>query len=194
MCGVPGPCNSRRVQSAGTSTRRHTIELTPSSQTFISTSGSPSKATGAGFFFLQGVLRPALHPAGLPPAAPLGPGTPHIVMLSYFSTADGGVLSIAGLWDEWREGNSPLRLLSCKMIVTEANEFAGNGTTACRCFLPRTASRHGSTVPPAPSFCVPLLKICCICSQYQGASIAPPTASMIRRFSIPLNCRRLEAL
>jgi putative SOS response-associated peptidase YedK len=43
----------------------------------------------------------------------------------YFSPADGGVLSIAGLWDEWREGNSPGRLLSCTMIVTEANEFAG---------------------------------------------------------------------
>jgi hypothetical protein len=31
---------------------------------------------------LQGLLRPALHPARLPPAGPLGPGTPHIVMLS----------------------------------------------------------------------------------------------------------------
>jgi putative SOS response-associated peptidase YedK len=43
----------------------------------------------------------------------------------YFSAANGGVLSIAGLWDEWRQGNSPLRHLSCTMIVTAANKFAG---------------------------------------------------------------------
>jgi putative SOS response-associated peptidase YedK len=43
----------------------------------------------------------------------------------YFSAANGGVLPIAGLWDEWREPNSPLRLLSCTMIVTDANQFAG---------------------------------------------------------------------
>jgi putative SOS response-associated peptidase YedK len=37
----------------------------------------------------------------------------------------GGVLSIAGLWHEWPEGNSRLRLLSCTLIVADANQFAG---------------------------------------------------------------------
>jgi len=36
-----------------------------------------------------------------------------------------GVLSIAGLWDEWNDITSGEPLLSCTMIVTEANEFAG---------------------------------------------------------------------
>jgi putative SOS response-associated peptidase YedK len=44
----------------------------------------------------------------------------------YFSPADGGVLSIAGLWDEWNDRSSPAGpLLSCTLIVTAANKFAG---------------------------------------------------------------------
>ena len=43
----------------------------------------------------------------------------------YFSAFDAGVLSIAGLWDEWKDIESGEPLLSCTMIVTEANEFAG---------------------------------------------------------------------
>jgi putative SOS response-associated peptidase YedK len=44
---------------------------------------------------------------------------------NYFSASDAGVLSIAGLWDEWNDITSGEPLLSCTMIVTEANEFAG---------------------------------------------------------------------
>jgi putative SOS response-associated peptidase YedK len=43
----------------------------------------------------------------------------------YFSASDAGVLSIAGLWDEWNDITTGEPLLSCTMIVTEANEFAG---------------------------------------------------------------------
>jgi putative SOS response-associated peptidase YedK len=43
----------------------------------------------------------------------------------YFSASDAGVLSIAGVWDEWNDITSGEPLLSCTMIVTEANEFAG---------------------------------------------------------------------
>jgi putative SOS response-associated peptidase YedK len=43
----------------------------------------------------------------------------------YFSASDAGVLSIAGLWDEWNDITSGEPLLSCTMIVTEAKEFAG---------------------------------------------------------------------
>jgi putative SOS response-associated peptidase YedK len=43
----------------------------------------------------------------------------------YFSAANDGVLSIAGLWDEWTDRTSPAGpLLSCTLIVTAANKFA----------------------------------------------------------------------
>ena len=42
------------------------------------------------------------------------------------AAADDGVLSIAGLWDEWNDRSSLAGpLLSCTLIVTAANEFAG---------------------------------------------------------------------
>jgi putative SOS response-associated peptidase YedK len=43
----------------------------------------------------------------------------------YFSAADDGVLSIAGLWDHWKDIETGELLLSCTMIVTDANRFAG---------------------------------------------------------------------
>jgi len=43
----------------------------------------------------------------------------------YFnSAADGGVLSIAGLWDEWKDIETGEPLKSCTMIITNANELA----------------------------------------------------------------------
>jgi putative SOS response-associated peptidase YedK len=42
----------------------------------------------------------------------------------YFSAANGGVLSIAGLWDQWKDIQTGEPLVSCTMIVTEANKFA----------------------------------------------------------------------
>src|ERR1700746_1921670 len=36
----------------------------------------------------------------------------------YFSAADEGVLSIAGLWDQWTDIESGEPLLSCTLIVT----------------------------------------------------------------------------
>jgi putative SOS response-associated peptidase YedK len=43
----------------------------------------------------------------------------------YFSAANGGVLSIAGLWDQWKDVQTGEPLISCTMIVTDANKFAG---------------------------------------------------------------------
>jgi putative SOS response-associated peptidase YedK len=44
--------------------------------------------------------------------------------LPYFiSAADGGVLSIAGLPDRWHSTNTGETVLSCTMIVTDANAF-----------------------------------------------------------------------
>jgi putative SOS response-associated peptidase YedK len=43
----------------------------------------------------------------------------------YFSAPNGGVLSIAGLWDQWKDLQTEEPLISCTMIVTDANKFAG---------------------------------------------------------------------
>lgn len=39
------------------------------------------------------------------------------------SAADGGVLSIAGLWDKWRNRETGETVISCTIIVTDANPF-----------------------------------------------------------------------
>jgi putative SOS response-associated peptidase YedK len=41
----------------------------------------------------------------------------------YISAADGGVLSFAGLWDRWPHPQSGEPLMSCTIIVTDANTF-----------------------------------------------------------------------
>jgi putative SOS response-associated peptidase YedK len=42
----------------------------------------------------------------------------------YFTARDGSpVLTIAGLWDEWKNRETGERLKSCAMIITEPNEF-----------------------------------------------------------------------
>jgi putative SOS response-associated peptidase YedK len=41
----------------------------------------------------------------------------------YFSTENGSALTIAGLWDEWKDIETGEPLKSCTMIITEANEF-----------------------------------------------------------------------
>ena len=47
-----------------------------------------------------------------------------MALVGYFiSAADGGVLSIAGLWDGWHSTDTGETVLSCTMIVTDANAF-----------------------------------------------------------------------
>ena len=41
----------------------------------------------------------------------------------YFTRRDGQVITIAGLWDEWKEKASDETLKSCTMIITEPNKF-----------------------------------------------------------------------
>ena len=43
----------------------------------------------------------------------------------YFSSENGSPLTIAGLWDEWRDIETGEPLKSCTMIITEANDFVG---------------------------------------------------------------------
>jgi putative SOS response-associated peptidase YedK len=53
----------------------------------------------------------------------------------YFSAADGRVLSIAGLWDRWKDIQTGEPLISCTMIVTDANKFAGRVHSRMPVFL-----------------------------------------------------------
>jgi hypothetical protein len=55
-----------------------------------------------------------------------------------FSAANDGALSIAGLWDQWKDVQTGEPLLSFAMIVTEANKFAGAFMTGCRYFSQST--------------------------------------------------------
>jgi putative SOS response-associated peptidase YedK len=42
----------------------------------------------------------------------------------YFTAKDGPVLSIAGLWEEWKDKESGKAIRSCTMIITEPNKVA----------------------------------------------------------------------
>jgi putative SOS response-associated peptidase YedK len=87
----------------------------------------------------------------------------------YFSASDAGVLSIASLWDEWNDITSRELLLSCAMIVTEANKLPAAFTIACRYFLPAIVSKRGSTAPPASNSCAQRSKICFTSGPYRSA-------------------------
>jgi len=41
----------------------------------------------------------------------------------FISAADGGVLSFAGLWDRWKNPETGEPIISCTIIVTNANEL-----------------------------------------------------------------------
>ena len=43
----------------------------------------------------------------------------------YITPASGPVLTIAGLWSEWRDRVSDETLVTCTVIITEANSFIG---------------------------------------------------------------------
>jgi len=42
----------------------------------------------------------------------------------FISAADGSVLAIAGLWDQWKDPQTGETLCSCTLIVTRSNEYA----------------------------------------------------------------------
>jgi putative SOS response-associated peptidase YedK len=43
----------------------------------------------------------------------------------FISAADGGVLSLAGLWDRWKNAETGEIVTSCTIIVTDANALTG---------------------------------------------------------------------
>ena len=41
----------------------------------------------------------------------------------YFTRADGQIMTIAALWDEWTDKTTDETLMSCTMVITEPNKF-----------------------------------------------------------------------
>src|SRR6202043_3670867 len=52
-------------------------------------------------------------------------GTPGGKQPYYLTRRDGAAITIAGLWDEWRDRQAGETIRSCAMIITDANEFVG---------------------------------------------------------------------
>jgi len=46
----------------------------------------------------------------------------------YYSTLDGEPLTIAGLWDEWKDPETRATMQSCTMIITNANAHCFEGS------------------------------------------------------------------
>ena len=46
----------------------------------------------------------------------------------YFTRRDGQVMTIAGLWDEWKDTETGEPTKSCTMIITAANDFVGRSS------------------------------------------------------------------
>jgi putative SOS response-associated peptidase YedK len=65
----------------------------------------------------------------------------------FISAADGGVLSIAGLWDRWKNPETGDSIASCTMIVTNANAF----TPDIRSCLKKRILPRGCTAKPESS-------------------------------------------
>jgi putative SOS response-associated peptidase YedK len=51
------------------------------------------------------------------------PGAFAKLLRLYFSRADGNPITMAGLWEEWRNTETGEPLKSCTMIITDANAF-----------------------------------------------------------------------
>jgi putative SOS response-associated peptidase YedK len=59
----------------------------------------------------------------------------------YFTAADGSPLTVAGLWDEWKNRETGERLKSCTMIVGRPNDMAAQTHDRMPVFFDRRAIR-----------------------------------------------------
>jgi putative SOS response-associated peptidase YedK len=70
-------------------------------------------------------------------------GTPDAKQPFCFSRVDGAPITVAGLWDEWRDIETGQPLTSCTMVITAPNDSRPTPTTVCPSSLTREASAHG---------------------------------------------------
>jgi putative SOS response-associated peptidase YedK len=61
--------------------------------------------------------------------------TPHGKQPWYYTARDGSPLTIAGLWDEWKDIETAEPLKSCTMIITNANELVAEIATFAAAIL-----------------------------------------------------------
>src|SRR5262245_41854827 len=60
--------------------------------------------------------------------------TPHGKQPWYFTARDGSpILTIAGIWDSWKNRESGERIQSCAMIIGEPNTFVTTACLYCSC-------------------------------------------------------------
>ncbi len=68
----------------------------------------------------------------------------------YFTAREGSpILTIAGLWDEWKNRETGERLKSCAMIITEPNQFVAEVHDRMPVLLNPDASENGQISPSA---------------------------------------------
>jgi putative SOS response-associated peptidase YedK len=51
----------------------------------------------------------------------------------YFTAANSGLLTAAGLWDEWKNRETGETIVSCTMLITQPTTSSLKSTTECRC-------------------------------------------------------------
>jgi putative SOS response-associated peptidase YedK len=66
----------------------------------------------------------------------------------HFTRRDEAPITIAGLWDEWRDRQAEETIRSCAMIITDANEFVGELDDRMPVILEPSSSRPGSQARP----------------------------------------------
>ena len=91
----------------------------------------------------------------------------------FIGAADGAVLSIAGLWDEWRDPETREPVLSATLIVTAANDFT-------RSIHDRMPVILGQQDQPVLSSCGPRRTICCACGRSRNGSMCQAGETMTR--------------
>jgi len=87
----------------------------------------------------------------------------------FIGAADGAVLSIAGLWDEWRDPETREPVLSATLIVTAANDFTRS--IHDRMLSANRIIRLGEPERPVLSSCGPRRTICCACGRSRNGSM-----------------------
>jgi putative SOS response-associated peptidase YedK len=96
----------------------------------------------------------------------------------YFTAREGSpVLTVAGLWDEWRNKETGEKLKSCAMIITDANDFVGEVHDR----MPVLLQPLGSPGPPGSNCCSQPPTSCCSAGRCRGASTVHGRRPMIPR-------------
>src|SRR5262249_60592849 len=67
----------------------------------------------------------------------------------YYTARDGAPLTMAGLWDEWKDIKTGMNVLSCTMIVTTPTRWRARCMNGCQCCCHRRTLPPGWRAPPA---------------------------------------------